>query len=40
MTSRSMGISSPIAISGSMPVSVSGTGGGGIASLGGMAKSS
>ena len=38
MTSRSMGLSSPIAISGSMPVSVGGTGGGGIASLGGMAK--
>ena len=37
MTSRSMGLSSPIAISGSMPVSVGGTGGG-IASLGGMAK--
>jgi len=38
ITNRSMGLSSPIAISGSMPVSFGGTGGGGIASLGGMAK--
>lgn len=38
MTSRSMGLSSPIAISGSMPVSVGGTGGGGLPSLGGVAK--
>jgi hypothetical protein len=38
MTSRSMGLDSPIAISGSMPVSVGGTGGGGLPSLGGVAK--
>ena len=36
MTSRSMGLDSPIAISGSMPVSVGGTGGGGLPSLGGL----
>ena len=33
-----MGLDSPIAISGSMPVSVGGTGGGGLPSLGGVAK--
>ena len=38
MTSRSMGLDSPIAISGSMPVSVGSTGGGGLPSLGGVAK--